>query len=117
MSDFDARRYLNKCHHCEMISLEGLTYYGTVSVLVMAILDLILTLSKMRAGPFIDANPLAQIFIENGVTWGLICFKLAAATFFGWMCLKNLTLVTTQVGVAIAAVAHLLLAFHWVLVF
>lgn len=117
MSDFDRQQYLDHCSRSEMISLEALTYWGIIAILVMAGLDLVLTMTKINHGPFRDANPLAQIFISNGVAWGLIIFKIGAASFFSWVCLKNLELLTTQIGVGFAVMAHFLLTFHWVLLF
>lgn len=117
MSEFDAQRYLNRCSTSTMMSLERITHWGVVAVLGMAALDLVLTMAKISGGTFVDANPLAQLFIENGIAWGLIIVKIGAATFFGYVCLKHLDLTTTQVGVGLAAFAHILLMFHWVLVF
>ncbi len=117
MSDFDGEQYLDHCSTSQAISMETMTYWGIVAILVMAGLDLVLTMLKIHNGPFSDANPLAQIFISRGVAWGLIIFKIAAASFFSWVCFNNLKLLTTQIGVGFAALAHVLLMFHWVLLF
>ncbi|MFW6045145.1 MAG: hypothetical protein ACOCR1_05305 [Planctomycetota bacterium] len=115
-ADFDAAGYLEHCSSSELISLEDLAFWGVISVLIMAGLDLMLTMGKISTGPFVDANPLAQMFIEHGVEWGLVLFKVGSATFFAWICLANLHLPITQIGVGIATLAHLLLTFHWTLI-
>jgi hypothetical protein len=115
MSEFDRRKYLEQCSSSKMISGRDLAFCGVILVLVLTSLDLLLTMAKISAGPFMDANPLAQIFIAHGVEWGLVLFKVAAAGFFGWICLRNLHLPITQFGVGLVALAHLMLTFHWTL--
>lgn len=115
MSDFDRKKYLEQCSASRMLSGRDLAYCGVIVVLVLTGLDLLLTMLKISSGPFVDANPLAQMFIEHGVEWGLVIFKVSAAGFFGWVCLKNLHLPITQVGVGLVTFAHVMLIFHWTL--
>ena len=98
-----------------MLSSDQLAFWGVILVLVLTGLDLVMTMAKIYEGGFVDANPLAQLFIDNGLEWGIIVFKTAAASFFACVCLKNLELTTTQIGVGFAALAHCLLTFHWTL--
>ena len=115
MSDFDHDQYLSRCARSKLISMEELAFWGVVGVLCLTALDLFLTMAKISEGSFMDANPIAQMFIDNGIEWGIIVFKVLAATFFAHVCLKNLHLLTTQIGVGLVALAHVLLTFHWTL--
>jgi hypothetical protein len=115
VSEFDREKYLQQCSSSRMLSGRDLAYWGVIVVLVLTGLDLLLTMMKISTGPFVDANPLAQMFIEHGVEWGLVIFKASAAGFFGCVCLKNLDLPVTQFGVALVTFAHLMLTFHWTL--
>ena len=116
MSEFDGDRYLRHCSQSKMLSAEELAMCGVIVVLVLTGLDLLLTMAKIYEGGFVDANPIAQMSIDHGLEWGIIVFKTSAASFFGWVCLKNLHLTTTQVGVGFVALAHCMLTFHWFLI-
>ena len=117
MNEFDRERYLNTCRGAQLCPAEDLALVGVVLVLLLSGLDLLLTLAKIAEGPFMDANPIAQMLIQNGLYAALVVFKCGAAGFFAWICLKNRHLLTTQIGVGIAFVAHALVSFHWVMIF
>ncbi len=113
----DRRDYLERCaghkHHLS----ENLPIYGIILVVVLCILDLVLTLAKIAQGSFVDANPIAQSMIQSGFHSGLILLKIYAISIFVWVCTKNRHLLITKVGIAAVAVIHILLTFHWAVVF
>lgn len=113
----DRKAYLDHCSRQRHSFAENLPVYGVILVVVLCMVDLVLTLVKIAEGPFVDANPIAQSIIDSGFYAGLILLKLSAVSLFSWTCIKNRDLLITKVGVAVAAVAHILLTFHWTVMF
>ena len=117
MSEFDRSKYLEDCFLSERVSGKDLAMCGIVLVLVLAGVDLVLTLAKIWQGSFVDDNPIAQVLIANGMHGMLVVFKLTAAALFALVCIKHRHRLSAQIGVGIAALVHLVVFFHWMLVF